>query len=510
MISYSEEKGYIIIVKEISPQKQLEKESELLSGELQTSLLLMNQPIKPIVSDIKKCSFDTPVREAASIMTRKKRNVLFIGRENDIIGVINNNDLKNRVLATGLDPGKPVIEIMTSPVETISENALMYEALLKLKNKSISHLAVLNSHNKITGVIGYEDLIDIQQNTVSYLIREIETAEDVKGIAGIYKRLPVLVNALIESGDKTGNINRIITSVADAIHKRIIYFAIEDLGVPPCKFAFMVMGSEGRGEQTLATDQDNAIVYEDTSEERADETFKYFLTLGETINKDLNTVGYHFCKGNVMAMNPKWTRPLETWKNYFSNWINNSDPHDIMEAGIFFDFRCIYGECSLIDILRNHVNKVSENKSVFFYHMAQSVLKFKPPLNVFGKIVSEEHSGDELNVDIKKILFPVTSFIRLYSIREHLTETNSLERLTELFHRETIDKTSYDELKQAYNFLMYLRLRFQVNSITQNEVPGNIVNLNKLSRIEVSTLKKFFSEINELQTKIGFDFKSVE
>lgn len=510
MISYAEGKGTIVIIKEISSQQQLAKDTELLSRELQSSLLLMNQPIKPLINDVKKCQVGTSIREAALFMARKKRNLIFISQGDEIIGVINNNDLKKRVLAAGIDPGTPVIEIMTSPVETIPENALLYEALLNLKNRNVSHLATVDANNVITGVIGYENIINIKENTISFLIKEIETAEDVNQLAGIYKRVPVLVKALIESGDKTGNINRIITAVADAITRRVIQFAIEDLGESPSEFAFIVLGSEGRGEQTLATDQDNAIVFEDVEEKRLEYTYKYFLELGARVNKDLNTVGYNYCKGDIMAKNPKWTQPLLTWKNYFSQWINTSNPQDILETAIFFDFRCVYGEKSMVKRLRDHINKISDKKSVFYYNMAQSVLKFKPPLNIFGHIVGEESRADELNLDIKKVMFPIITFIRLYSISEKLTQTNSLERLSELFSRKSIDKTSHEEVYQAYNLMMHIRLNFQVESITQNEIPNNIVNINKLTRIEVATLKRLFSEMGSLQSKVSFDFKGGE
>ena len=374
----------------------------------------------------------------------------------------------------------------------------------------MERLATVDDRNNINGVIGYEDVINVQQNTISFLVSEIESAEDATKLAGIYKQVPVLVHALLESGDKTGNINRIITSAADAIHQRLINFAIEDLGPPPAEFAFIVLGSEGRGEQTLATDQDNAIVFEDVEAERMDYTHKYFLELGARVNKDLDRVGYNYCKGDIMAKNPKWTQPLAIWKDYFNHWINTSHPQDILEAAIFFDFRYVFGERSMVKELRDYVIEISDNKFVFYYHMAQAVLKFKPPLNIFGQIVGEESRSDELSLDIKKVMLPLIAFIRLYSISEKLTYTNSLERLSELFLRKSIDKTSKEELYQAYNFMMHIRLRSQVENIIKNESPDNIVNLNWLTRTEVATLKKFFSEIGDLQSKVSFDFKAGE
>jgi PAS domain S-box-containing protein len=545
LVSYAEESGYIIVVKEVSAQRQLERDTERLSEELQTSLLLMNQPIGPLVNDLLRCRATATIGDAARLMTRKKRNIIFVTQEESVIGVVNSSDLKKRVVAAGVDPSRPVMEVMTSPVETISEKVLLYEALLALKSRNVSHLATLDANGNISGVIGHENFLEMHQNTISFLIREIEIAEDVNELAQIYKRMPVLVKALLESGDRTDNINRIITSVADAMHKRVVGFAIEELGLAPCRFAFMVMGSEGRGEQTLATDQDNAIVYEDVegvgkvvgenvggesgeagnemgneksekageesgrmgTEEARDEVQQYFLELGALVNSYLHTVGYKYCNGGVMAKNPKWTQPLEQWKNYFSGWINNSNPQDILDAAIFFDFRYIHGDQQLVQQLRDHVHKVSANKPVFFYHMAQAVLKFKPPMNVFGRIVGRDSGADALEVDIKKAMLPVLTFIRLYAIRENLGATNSLERLHALAERKSIDSTSYEELVQAYELMMRLRLKFQVERISQNEEPGNIIDLNRLTRMEAAMLKKTFSQVTDLQTKVGFEFK---
>ena len=502
--------GYVIIVKEISARRKFEKEHEFLSRELQTSLLLMDQPVKSLIEEIKTCTPQTPVHEAASIMTRKHKNVLFISQEGNIIGVINNNDLKKRVLAENAGPEKPVVEFMTSPVLYTSENAPLYEALLRMKTNHVSHLVTLDADNQVSGVVGFERLYEFQHNAISFMIREIEIAENVTRIRETYERLPVLVSALIESGSRTINLTRIITSVNDAVHQRIIELAVEDLGTPPCRFSFMVFGSEGRREQTLATDQDNGIVFEKADEQPEGDVKAYFLSLGERVNKDLHDVGYHYCRGDVMARNPKWTQSIAQWKEQFNGWINNSEPHAIMEANIFFDLRAVYGDEALIRELRDHINATSENKAVFFYHMAQSVLKIKPPLNIFGHIVGDDSETDELNLDSKKILFPVISFLRLYSLKERIDETNSMERAGLLLAGKVIDHETYEEIIQAWSFMTMLRLRSQVDSITRNEPPGNMVNIKKLSRIEQSTLKKIFSAVSELQTRVGFNFKGTE
>lgn len=506
-IKYADEDGYIIITKEITQQKQTTNETEYLSQELQTMLLLMNQPIRHYVTGFIKCHLNTTIHDAAVLMTRKNQDVILIQGESEFIGIINNSDLKKRVIAENRNIQRPVSEIMTSPVCTIQDNALLFEAILRFSREGISHLGVKNDNGELYALIRYQDVTAIFQNSVSYLVREIETAEDIGQLKKIHNRLPVLIGALIDSGDKTPNITRIITAVSDAITSRIIALAIDTLGNPPCDFAFMVMGSEGRMEQTLSTDQDNAIVFQDLPKDEMKKAYQYFLQLGHVVSQNLNEVGYAYCKGNIMASNPQWTQPLAMWKEYFTGWIETSDPQSILDASIFFDFRYIYGTTGIVDELRTHVNHSLENKSVFFYHLAQSVTKFKPPLSLFGSIIGKNDAEDHVNLDIKKILMPIAGFIRVYALKNKVGKTNSLARVRELYTMQVITKSMHDELILSYNYLMQLRFRFQTLGILESRIPDNIVDINKLTHIEVATLKKVFAEIGNLQTKINFDFK---
>ena len=345
---------------------------------------------------------------------------------------------------------------------------------------------------------------DMQENFTNFIISEIDMAEDVQQLSIIYKRLPILVKALIDSGRRSEPINSIITAVGDAIHRRVLNIELHSLGEPPCDFAFMVMGSQGRGEQTLATDQDNAIIFDNRASEK-DQI--YFIQLGERVNKDLDTIGYKYCLGEIMAGNPKWNQSLQRWEEYFTSWINTSNPQDILDAAIFFDFRFLFGEEKLVNALRDHVRKVSDNKAVFFYHMAESVLKFKTPVNIFGSIVGKESEDEETVLDIKKLMAPLVSFIRLYAIREKSFKINSMKRLEDILSTKAIDTTSYEELVSGHDLLMRIRLRFQLDSIYKNESPGNLVDLNNLTRNERSLLKTILSNISNLQTKVNFDFR---
>ncbi len=508
-INYSEQTGYIVIIKEVSEKMQLEKEEEKLTEDLQSALTMMNLPLSSFAREAKRCSADHSIREAATLMARKQTDLLFVQHGDRIVGVVNSGDLNERVLVAGLNPDRNIMEIMSSPVISLPENALLYEGLLEMRKRQISHIALHSPAGEIRSVVGYEEMIETQNHTAGLLIHEVRVAEEVAQLAALYPRLPVIVKALLESGSQARNVTRIITSVADAIHERIVELAMEEMGPPPSSFSFMVMGSQGRGEQTLLTDQDNAIIFENVPEEREEEVRSYFRKLGKKVNDDLDRVGYHYCKGGIMAGNPDWVHSLDTWKDLFGKWMRESDPQSVMDAAILFDFRHIFGDPGLVEQLRKHVNETASHQPVFFYQLAQSVTKMKSPVTLFGHIKSESQDNENY-LDLKKVLLPVSSYVRLYAIREKLQVTNSLERAEQLYSKKIFDKSLFDELSQAFNYITYLRIQQQAHQISRNNPPENTVALQQLSHLDIAVLKRLFSDIAGLQTRLGTEFSSTQ
>jgi len=507
-VNHNNSFGYILIVKEPGKSDILEKEKDRLSHDMQTTILLMNQQISNLKTSFISCNSETAIAEAARLMKRKNKKVIFVQQDTQIIGVVGMSDLINRQLAGDIDPGSPVTTIMSAPVVWVFEDTLISEALLRCKTEGISHLLTKNRKGEITGQISYESLLETQQNFTGALKSEILEAESEDELAVIYARMITLVDTFIESGVKTESIAWVISNIADSINTRIIELSIENIGEPPCEFCFIVMGSQGRGEQTLVTDQDNGIILDDECGEINDAN-EYFIKLGSEINRGLNTVGYKYCKGNFMAGNPEWCLTKMKWKELFTGWINNSDPQDLLDISIFFDFRAVYGNSKLANELRDHINETARDKAVFYYHLSQSVTRHKAPVGLFGQIVGEHNSSDSNMVDIKKLLLPITGFARIYALRNRLPETNTPERLESLKNEEGMPAGFIDETIQAYRLLMNLRLSHQAKQIMRGDEPGNIIDVNKLTDIEQSTLRKVLSVINEIIVKLKSDFKGV-
>jgi len=342
------------------------------------------------------------------------------------------------------------------------------------------------------------------------LIREILETDNVEEIIGKYDQLPGLIHSMIKSGAKVQNITRLITTFSDAILKKLIDFALDELGPPPTSFAFIVLGSEGRKEQTLKTDQDNAIIFENPAEgsgKSMDAVKTYFLELGEKVCAWLDQAGYDFCTGNIMAKNPKWCQPLSTWKKYFSEWIHAAKPEDLLHSSIFFDFRFAYGDKELVDSLRKYLSDSLVGWTGFFRHMTENTVFFKPPIGLFGKFIVESKEKHRNCLNIKNAITPIVDFTRIYALKNNIRETNTQERLYQLYLKKGLSRNEYNEIEQAYSFMMQFRFVQQITAIVdEDRKPDNHINPKKLSAIEQKMLKTIFKKIENIQTKLSFEF----
>jgi CBS domain-containing protein len=384
---------------------------------------------------------------------------------------------------------------------------LIFEALMSMMKDDIRHLAVMDATENVVGILSSRDLLSAQGQSPLFVLREISEAGSMAQIIDRNRRMPQLLRSLITSGAKAQNLTRFITAVSDAILKKVMAFTLEELGQPPARFVFMIMGSEGRHEQTLKTDQDNAIVYEDVDPKDEPATREYFLKFGEKACTLLDQAGFEFCTGGVMAKNPKWCQSLSTWKAYFSAWIHAAEPEDLLQASIFFDFRHGFGEPFLINALRQHLFDSLEGWSGFFRHLTENALHFKPPIGFFRNFVVESKGKHRSALDIKSAMTPIVDFVRIYALKHKIEQTNTLERLSHLQLKKVITAPEYDELEKAYGFLMQLRFVRQVTAvIDEKTAPNNYINPKKLTNIEQKMLKEIFKRIEKFQTKLEFEF----
>jgi len=498
-------------VEDITMQKKLEKEREDLIVELQTSLLFLNQPIKDSAAGLVAYDMNLPIKTVAKLMTKNNSNSALVKNDkNEHIGIITDLDIRERAVAEGMDLNKPISEIMSAPLITISADAMMFEAIQLMMVKRVRHLVVKDNYGKIVSVVGANELLEHQKYPLVSLMIEINKAETPPEIFGIRDRLPRLIKALIDSGADSKNLTRVIATVSESILNKLISFALKESGPPPARFVFMLMGSVGRQEQTLKTDQDNAIIFEDVPEESEKEVREYFLNLGKKVCGWLDQAGYDYCIGDVMAQNPKWCQPLSVWKKYFKDWVNSAEPEDLLDTSIFFDFRGGYGDLNLTYELRKYLNEILKGKAVFFLHLAHNSLLFKPPIGFFRNIVVESTGEHRETFNIKKAMTPIVDFARIYALLNNVEKTNTMERLLQLFEKGVLNRSDYNEISQAYNYLMQMRLRHQAMALKYNKKPDNYINPKRLMHIEGKMLKETLLQISNFQSKLSFDFQGMK
>jgi PAS domain S-box-containing protein len=495
------------VMEDITERTKAEQQREGLIVELQTALLFLNQPVRNSVQEAVLCDMNTPIVKLATLMAKKHANAALVrSTEGEVVGIVTDRDLRERVIAAGKDVDRPIFEIMSSPLISIPARALLFEAALLMQETGAAHLVVRDSDESILGLLSSRDLLQVDRYSSSFLLREIHKADTVEEITHAHDRLPRLVRALIASGANARNIVRVVASVSDAITGQLIRLAIDELGPPPTRFAFLALGSEGREEQTLKTDQDNAIIYDDVSPEQSEEAAAYFLQLGQRVCDSLARVGYALCAGEAMARNPRWCQPLAEWKSCFSEWIRNADANDLIAVSIFFDFRCVHGASELADELHAHVTETADGKAVFFQHLAMNALQYRPPLGFFGKIVVGANEEQPESFDIKKAMMPIVDFARVYTLQCGIKQTNTLGRLQQIREHERLNKSEYEDIVQAYEHLMTVRLKHQAMQLAEDLAPDNFINPKELSQIERLTLRKTLSQIADFQGKLRSDY----
>ncbi len=512
-IDFSGRPGIILIARDVSKFKQTERkradeERDSLIAELQMSLHFLNHSIKDLAHDAVSCGMQTPIRQAALLMDQTKPCAILVTAEDGrTVGIVTDHDMRKRAIARQIDLNSPVVNIMTAPIISISDRALVFEAAMIMHDKKIAFLAVEDADGNICGLINRSDLLEIQGYSAVSLIQSIRRAETPGEIAARRDKLPTLVKAILDSGSRPRHVTRVISNLSDVIIQKLINLAISELGDPPASFAFIVMGSVGREEQTLCTDQDNAIIFDDNvPDDQIEAARDYFLAMSRKVCGWLNDVGYSYCDGNIMAQNPDWCQPLETWKYYFSRWISTAEPQDMLEINIFFDFRCVFGDKGLVDRLRKHVDLAWQQNPLFIVLLAENAFRYKAPLSIFGSIVTSAPSDLPDSFEIKSAMMPIVNIARAQALKHHISETNTMDRVQRLYEQGVFSTQEYSEIELLYDFLMQLRLKHQAIEAKSGQTIDNYISLKSMTQIEQMTLKSVFNKINDFVTKLRQDF----
>ena len=494
-------------IRDVTDRHRQEAEREQTIEKLQSSLMFLHEPVGHFSRAAVTCGSETRIRTVAALMSAQHASAaLVLSDSGSVLGIVTDRDLRDRVVAAGMDQREPVCRIMSAPVASIPEDALIYEALLAMQEKGVQHLAITDEAGKTTGLVRNKELLQFHRYGAIVLTREVARSATPEEVISCCRRTPDLVRAMVECGTRPRNITRILATVCDAATERFVALALKELGPPPVPFAFLALGSQGRHEQTMFTDQDNAIIYGDDDAWTAGAS-AYFLKVGTMVCDFLHEAGYTHCAGDVMAKNPRWCQPLSVWRRNFAGWIASAEPQQLLEFSIFFDFRAVCGEGGLARELRRHIHAQIGKSPAFFPHLAQNALQFKPPMRVFGRILAGAEGGEHgATLNLKDAMMPVVSFARLYALRGEIETTNTVDRLTALVEKQVLTESSHEETTAAYDILMRLRLEQQAHALSAGEPLGNTIAPRRMGHIEAALLNQSLAQIAAVQKKISYDF----
>jgi len=467
--------------------------------------LLFTTPVGELATkDVVTASQDITIKEAAEIMSEKRiSSLVLVDSEGVPVGIVTDRDLRDKIVSKGRDIKDKVSSIMSVSLIKAEAREYCFEALLKMIRYSIHHLIVVDE-GRLKGIITNHDLMMLQGTSPISIAREIESQQTIEGLVPAAGKINAIIRILLKEGAKASNITRIITEINDRLVRNILEIAERKYGRPPVEYCWIVLGSEGRKEQTFKTDQDNAIIYDNPASEKDEaEIRKYFSEFTGFVRDALVSCGFPLCPAGYMASNARWCQSSNSWKEYFSRWISNPTPEAVLLSLIFFDFRPIHGNLKLAEDLRVHLENNLKNQNIFFAKMAGVITKNRPPLGFFKSFIVEksgEHK-DELNLKLRGI-GPLLDIARLFALERGIRETSTLERIKALRGKHPIISELGAELEQAFEFISLLRVHHQIEQIEGSASPDNFINPDRLSNLEKKSLKESFQLIFKVQDAI--------
>ena len=442
------------------------------------------------------------LREALTLIDEKKvGSILIVEDQHTILGILTRYDVLSRVTLSNLDLSTPISAVMTPDVKTLTVDDTAEMAGLLMSRFHIRHLPVLD-RGELVGIISERDLFSLQRLSLSNISSAIRGTDDLAQLKKCADDIRTFARNLLGQGVQARQLTTLISHLNDVLTVRLIeiYAAKHQLNMT--QFAWIALGSEGRSEQTIATDQDNALAFSDSATESQREVYLRFA--GE-VNQALNECGYPLCKGNIMASNPELCLTQHEWLIRFSRWIEQGNPQDLLNASIFFDFRVLAGNPDLLIPLKDYVRTKAAATPRFIKLMAENSLNIRVPLNWFGAIEPKEIDGQK-TIDLKmQGTAIIVDVARIYSLAFGIEAINTRERLAAIGRALNVPESESASWITAFEFLQTLRLAAQIGEAKIGGNP-NVIDIEKLNIVDRSILKEALSKVRSLQQHLQLDY----
>ncbi|WP_106478687.1 DUF294 nucleotidyltransferase-like domain-containing protein [Phytohalomonas tamaricis] len=426
------------------------------------------------------------------------------GQQWSLVGILTDPDFRTRVLAEGLSADVSVSEILSERLITVQSDESVHEAMLCMLRNNIHHLPVLHRRRPV-GVLHLSDIIRYETHSSLYLVSNIFNQANVKGLAKLSANVREAFVRMVKEGANSQMVGSAMATIGRSFTRRLLELAEEELGPPPVPYCFMALGSMARNEQSLVTDQDNALVLDDRFDPEQHDA--YFAELAKRVSDGLDACGYSYCKGDIMATNSRWRQPLAVWKRYFSEWIDDPSPERLLHSSIFFDLDGVYGEESYVEHLQDLVAEKASQSPLFLAAMARNALSRTPPLGFFRTFVMEKDGKHNNSINLKRRgTAPMIDLIRVHALACGSRAQNSFERLDDIAKTQLLPKGNDDRIRYALEFIAMVRIRHQALDVEQENTPDNNIEPENVSNTERHNLKEAFHVLSNAQKFLGFRY----
>ena len=453
---------------------------------------------KAVIIDSEKSIF-----EAATIIKKEKVPTLLLKDKEGEIYIVTDSDFRQKVILNRMDFDDKIVKIASKGLIYVNENDFLFNAQLIMAKFGMKRVVVRNDDEEIIGILDQISLSSFFATNTFSVSNEIVQAETVDELKAAAHSFIKIIKSLNAKGVKIEFISKLINQLnkklLDKLYKLL---APEELLNHSC---LVVMGSEGRGEQILKTDQDNALIIDDscTLDEKTIQEFTSKFT------ETLVDFGFPRCEGNIMVSNPYWCKKTADFKDLIFSWVNEPSPDNLMNTAIFFDAACVSGNKELLTQLKEYLFNVGGNSQTFNANFAKVITNFDVPLGFFdGFVVDTKNSEHKNELDIKKGgIFIIVQSIRALCLEKHILKTNTAKRINILTEKGIFEEETAQELIMAFNFLSNLKLKSNLERLDKKETMDNYINPDNLNTMQKDLLKDSFKIVNKLKKKLDYHFK---
>jgi CBS domain-containing protein len=466
------------------------------------ALNLMTTPVRQL---IKRTPITLPpstsIQAAAQLMSESRVSSVLIEEQGTLFGLITDRDLRNRVVAMGMDIQRPIADIATLAPLSVDIKAPAFDALLLMARHNIHHVPVLDGL-QVVGMITATDLTEQHSTSAVYMAGDIYKQTTIEGLQQVAAKVKRLQQNLAAADASAYNTGHIITAITDALTTRLLQLGEAQFGPAPIDYVWVAAGSQARSEQTAKTDQDNCLVLDDAYDEALHG--EYFKALSTFVCDGLDACGYIHCPGEMMAMTPAWRLPRQHWLDLFARWTSQPEPKSLMLTCVWFDWRAIHGNMAMAEDLHREVLQRTQGNSIFLAYMVGNALTHRPPLNWFNGLSTIRSGTNRGTIDLKHNgIVPIVDLARVYALAGGDMTVNTHDRLERAAASGAISEQSARDLRDALEFLAFVRIQHQARQILQERKPDNFLHPVEISNFERTQLKDAFRVVASLQNILG-------